>query len=102
MEKYEGNYHSTKEFSVTLGDVTPASKEHKATRKATTKGSSMKHVRLKARLTRCKHVCLKALVLCIITHFPFSCPQYLGFKKYILCSFVFEVIFSTFKSSPSK
>lgn len=52
-----------------------------------TKGSSVNHVRLKARPTRCKQICLKTLVLCIITRFSFLCSWCLGF--YILCSVLF-------------
>lgn len=76
-----------KELPVIPGDVTKASKDHKVTRKAMTKGSSVNHVRLKVRPTRCKHVCLKTLVLCIITQFSFLCPRCLGF--YILRSVLF-------------
>ena len=49
-------------------------------KKSTTKDSSTQHMRLQVKLTG--FICLRTLVLCIITHFQISCPPSLGFLIY--------------------
>lgn len=52
------------------GDITEAGKDAQVMTKHTTKGFSLKYLRLQVRLTRYRHTFIKTRVLWITTHFP--------------------------------